>query len=57
MYLFFSGYKAPHCDTRKKQIHNLPEHAFINEITLLRGTPVEVIKNKEFRNWTPHILC
>jgi surfactin synthase thioesterase subunit len=47
VHLFVSGHGAPELDTPRSPIHQLPHHAFIEELCRLNGTPDEVFKNEE----------
>lgn len=55
-HIFFSGYKAPHCQRKKRILHKLPDAEFMNEVIKLGGTPIEVIENKELYNLVIPIL-
>jgi len=46
-HIFFSGMYPPYVKKDKKQIHNLPDNEFINEIFLLGGTPEELLNNSK----------
>jgi medium-chain acyl-[acyl-carrier-protein] hydrolase len=45
--LFVSGCPAPSLIANRPAISNLPENAFVDELKLLGGTPVEVLENRE----------
>lgn len=44
---FASGSEAPHVVRSKKKVYELPEDNFIDELQRLRGTPEEVLQNRE----------
>jgi medium-chain acyl-[acyl-carrier-protein] hydrolase len=46
-HLFVSGRLAPHLQSSKPQIHQLPPAEFLEEIRLLNGTPDSILNNKE----------
>lgn len=47
VHLFVSGRGAPHIPIKSKQIHKLPEAAFIEELRHFNGTPEAVLENTE----------
>ncbi|MGN7413783.1 thioesterase II family protein [Paenibacillus sp. SAF-068] len=46
-HIFFSGRRAPQCPNQGLPKHLLPETAFKKELSLMGGTPSEVLENKE----------
>lgn len=46
-HLFVSAHRAPQLPDRHVPIHELPDHAFIKELSLLNGMPDEVIANTD----------
>lgn len=46
-HLFCSGTSAPDLRVREKQIHNLPDNEFLEEIQKLEGTPNEFFDNQD----------
>jgi len=46
-HLFVSGRIAPHAAHSRRPIHALPENEFVEEITILGGTPQEVLENED----------
>lgn len=44
-HLFVSGLTPPHIEYQAKKIHHLPDDDFIREISVLNGTPEEVLNN------------
>ncbi|VEL98323.1 surfactin synthase thioesterase subunit [Alteromonas sp. 76-1] len=46
-HLIASGSKAPHIKSGKRNVHNLPEDEFIDELIKLKGTPKEILENQE----------
>jgi len=46
-HLFVSGRPAPHIQSSKPQIHQLPPAEFLEEIRLLNGTPDAILNNNE----------
>ncbi|TAE61954.1 MAG: thioesterase [Nostocales cyanobacterium] len=47
IHLFISGRKAPQINSTKRDIYNLPDQEFWQEVSKLNGTPNEVIENAE----------
>lgn len=46
-HLFVSGARGPHLPRNRKNIHDLSEEDFINELKTLNGTPPEVLEHPE----------
>lgn len=46
-HLFASGARAPHLPRNRKNIHDLSEEDFINELKTLNGTQPEILENPE----------
>ena len=46
-HLFVSGARGPHLPRNRRNIHDLPEDEFLNELKTLNGTPPEVLENPE----------
>jgi medium-chain acyl-[acyl-carrier-protein] hydrolase len=46
-HLFISAARAPHLPRNRKNIHDLAEDEFIEELKTLNGTPREVLENPE----------
>lgn len=51
IHLFASGRRAPHLPARRGNLHHLPDHAFIQELRRLGGTPEEVLQNPEMMDY------
>ena len=54
--LFVSGRSAPQSASNKKQLHDLPEEEFLEEIRRLNGTSDELFENKELMELISPIL-
>jgi medium-chain acyl-[acyl-carrier-protein] hydrolase len=49
--LFAAAYQAPHLPPKRRAIHTLPEADFIAELRGLKGTPGNVLENKELMDF------
>lgn len=47
VHIFVSGHRAPHLRDSNLLTYHLPEKAFVEELRRLRGTPEEILQNKE----------
>ncbi|RPI01129.1 MAG: thioesterase [Calditrichaeota bacterium] len=50
LHLYMSAHRAPHVDSGKSPLYDLPESDFVQKIQELNGTPTEVLANPELRN-------
>jgi medium-chain acyl-[acyl-carrier-protein] hydrolase len=46
-HLFVSSRPAPHCASRKRPLHQLPEAELLEELGRFNGTPKELLDNRE----------
>jgi surfactin synthase thioesterase subunit len=54
--LFASASRAPHLASRKRPVHALSDHELIEELRKLKGTPEEVLDNKELMEFVLPLL-
>lgn len=45
---FISAKRAIHLDSRRSQLHDLPDDAFLDEVERLGGTPAELLRDRGF---------
>jgi len=50
IHLFVSAHRAPQCELKRDQLHNLPDVEFKNSLATLNGTPEELLNNIELMN-------
>ena len=55
-YFIASGSRAPHLPNEKRQISNLPQDEFMQELEQLNGTPKEILLNQELMSFLTPLL-
>lgn len=56
LHMFISGRYPPNISSARKQLHNMPEEEFKQEISKMGGTPSEILENKELWELFSRIL-